>query len=323
MQLPTTLYRAVEELLEAQRPDELSRAAADLSQRYRAGRIDGGRPVHSPAHRAAYTAFRLPATYAAAHAVLAETARRIDPNACASFLDLGAGPGTASWAAAELFDSLSEMTLAERDPDWISLGERLARQAPIPALAQARWRHIDLSAAEPLPAADLVIACYSLGELTESAGQAALARAWDAAATALVLIEPGTPAGFGRIRRWRDALVDRGAQLAAPCPHADACPVPEGDWCHFSARVERSSLHRRIKGGSLGHEDEKFSYLVVTKEPAVPAGARVVRHPQKRGGHTNLALCTADGLEKHTLSRRDKATWKRAAKLSWGDAWDA
>ena len=60
--------------------------------------------------------------------------------------------------------------------------------------------------------------------------------------------------------------------------------------------------------------------------PARPVSLRLPpsakRQPQKRGGHTNLSLCAADGLERITLSRRDKAVWKRAAKLAWGDAWD-
>lgn len=320
MQLPPTLYRAVDELLQAQRPDDLSRAAADLSQRYRRGDFAGENPVRSEAHRAAYAACRLPATYAACHRVLREAALRLPAGTCASLLDLGAGPGTAAWAAAGLFDELGAITLFEQNPDWLALGKTLARHEPL--LEDAHWQRTDLRAPEALPAADLVVASYSLGELFDQAADDALERAWDAAGTALVLIEPGTPAGFGRMRRWRDGLVARGAHLAAPCPHADACPVTQGDWCHFSARVERSALHRRIKGGSLGHEDEKFSYLVAAKDPASPAGARVVRQPQKRGGHTNLSLCTANGLEKNILSRRDKAVWKRAAKLAWGDAWD-
>jgi ribosomal protein RSM22 (predicted rRNA methylase) len=322
MQLPPSLHRTVEELLAAQDLRALDRAAAELSQRYRAGRIDGGRPVSSLAHRAAYAAFRLPATFAAAHKVLAETARLMPQSHFASLLDLGAGPGTVSWAAVDVFESLDTVILGERDPEWLTLGQKLAHSSPSPALAQAHWQRVDLRDPAPLPTSDLVVAGYSLGELTDNDAAAVLDRAWQAAVTALVVIEPGTPAGWSRIRALRQQLIDGGAHVVAPCPHGDTCPLAADDWCHFSARVERTALHRRLKAASLGHEDEKFSYIVAAKEPVSPAGARVVRHPQKRSGHTNVSLCTKEGLETRTLSRRDKPRWKRAAKLSWGDAWD-
>src|SRR5258708_21955953 len=97
---------------------------------------------------------------------------------------------------------------------------------------------------------------YSLGESDDAS---LLRAAWYASRKALIVIEPGTVAGFECVRKVRDQLIALGAHIAAPCPHANPCPMTGNDWCHFAARVERSSMHRRLKGGDLGHEDEKFS----------------------------------------------------------------
>src|SRR5690606_27604170 len=100
--------------------------------------------------------------------------------------------------------------------------------------------------------------------------------------------EPGTPAGYQRILAARDRLRQRGAALAAPCPHDAACPMAGRDWCHFAVRLDRSRLHRHLKGAALGWEDEKFSYVVAVP-PGAPdprrASARIVRRPRKETGH--------------------------------------
>jgi ribosomal protein RSM22 (predicted rRNA methylase) len=90
------------------------------------------------------------------------------------------------------------------------------------------------------------------------------------------------------------------------------------DWCHFSQRVERTSLHRRLKQGELGYEDEKFSYVVLSRRETKPATARVVRHPLRHSGHVQLDLCTPAGVERRTVSRRTGAQYREAKKVESG-----
>src|SRR6185503_2727395 len=82
--------------------------------------------------RLAYLAARMPATFGATAAVLQEL-----PIAPASWLDLGAGPGTASWAAASLFPESRAFTLIEKSSHAITLGKQLAAAHPV--LQKADW----------------------------------------------------------------------------------------------------------------------------------------------------------------------------------------
>lgn len=319
--LPSQLRRAIHQ--ETARCDlsSLGRAAAELSENYRAQRPARGAFIASETHRLAYVAVRLPATFAAARAVFAEVRRLTPEGRIASLLDLGAGPGTAGWAATEVFDELRQVTLVERDDGWIRMGRALAKAGENALLENADWVRADLRAAGSFPAHDLVVAAYALGEVERGVSREVLKAAWSAARTALVVVEPGTMAGFGLIRLLRDDLIGLGGRLIAPCPHQGDCPMPAGDWCHFSQRLERSSLHRRLKTGALGHEDEKFSYVAASKGPVQPVRARVLRHPLRRSGHARILLCAGEGIQTVTVTRSDKEGWRRARKIDWGDAW--
>jgi len=122
-----------------------------------------------------------------------------------------------------------------------------------------------------------------------------------------------------RIAAIREKLLELGAHMAAPCPAAMVCPLTQPDWCHFAARVERTSLHRRLKGGDLGHEDEKFSYVAVTREPVELSGTRVLRHPRHHPGWIELELCTPAGTRHERVTKRDRDRFRAARKAGWGD----
>src|SRR4051794_2560583 len=82
----------------------LAKAATDLSETYRS-RDFGAPALKSAEQRLAYLMVRMPATFAACRRALEETAIRVEEFTPASLLDLGAGPGTATWAAAEVLPS--------------------------------------------------------------------------------------------------------------------------------------------------------------------------------------------------------------------------
>ena len=315
------LRRAVDRLLDGVSFAELRRSSERLSAAYREGRPGGALRMTTRHDRLAYVAARLPSTFEATGAVFGELRQRAPDLRVGSLLELGAGPAPGLWAAAPYFPELSRSTHVEFDEEMAALGRLLLEVGRFGASVESTWCVHDVERTRELGKHDLVVAGYVLGELSESAREELVDAAWNVTGAALVIVEPGTPAGAARVQRARARLIEQGAEVAAPCPHAGACPLTADDWCHFGARVNRSSLQRRLKRGSLGYEDEKFSYVAVTRGNADPCAARVLRRPRREPRRVGLRLCTADGLRDELVTRREGERYRAARKVGWGDGW--
>ncbi|MCW2243696.1 small ribosomal subunit Rsm22 family protein [Azospirillum canadense] len=319
MELPPTLRHAVDRALDGIALSDLKRAADRLSQRYRAEVRDGRFHLSDDLAARAYLATRLPATYAAVRASMGVVAEARPDFAPVTGLDVGAGPGTALWAAADCWPSLDDVLLVEGSPAIRAVGEALAREA-VPARIQ--WRAGDVASGLPEgEPRDLVTLAYVLDELSEEARDRLVDRLWALTADTLLVVEPGTPAGWGRILRARRRLAEAGAHILAPCVHSAACPLAAPDWCHFSRRVARSRLHRLAKGGEVPWEDEKYAYVAVSRHPGARPEARIIAPPWSAGnGRVGFKLCGRDGgASERVLGKRDGALFKAARRLDWGD----
>ncbi|MBW8309643.1 MAG: small ribosomal subunit Rsm22 family protein [Candidatus Paracaedibacteraceae bacterium] len=93
------------------------------------------------------------------------------------------------------------------------------------------------------------------------------------------------------------------------------------DWCHFTQRLNRSSHHKNLKGADLGYEDEKFSYILVSKQPHSHSYNRVTKQPQHRSGHGMIDWCTSQGaIERLSYSKSKSTTnFHKLKHLGWGD----
>jgi ribosomal protein RSM22 (predicted rRNA methylase) len=301
----------------------LSVRAARLSDAYRAG---GGsaQAIADPTDVLAYLVTRMPATYAAVAAALRQFRLVALDFAPTSLLDVGAGPGTASFAAVAAWPEIAAVTMIDSNPRFVAAAADLAVASGHPALAASQHILGDATRfGRDLPAADLVVAAYALAEVGD--GDAFVAALWKASVGALMLVEPGTPDGFARIRAARAGLIAAGASIAAPCPHDRACPIVAPDWCHFSGRLQRSRDHRLAKAADLSFEDEKFSY-VVAMHPSIALasyGARVLAAPRSSKAGLRLKLCRQDGtIAERAVPRRDRSAYAALRRVRWGDAVD-
>jgi len=315
--LPEALEAAAARLVEGVSRKGLAARFERIAGQYRRG--GPSHPVvESEADAAAYVFSRLPGTYAACEAVFAALVQRAPAFAPRRLLDVGSGPGGASWAAAACWPGLSEVVQLDANPAFLTLARTLSKAGDHPAVAQATQVHADFTLFEP-PQADLVVASYALAELPDARIAPTAARLWAACEGALALIEPGTPAGFARVLAAREALIAAGAHILAPCPHAAACPMSPPDWCHATRRLARSRDHRLVKAASRPFEDEAFAYVVAARFAAPPAGERVVTPVRLTKAGASFTVCAVGGLARRTVPSRDRAAFAAARRLRWGD----
>lgn len=318
MDLPSAIRDAVDDALQGVPLADLQRASERLTKRYRGEVRDGRLHLSDDISARAYLAVRMPATYAAIRASFAAVAQLQPGFTPRTLLDIGSGPGTAAIAARHCWESLVEAELIEASPAIRPWGERLVSSLELQRVAWGDQASMSTAAERTF---DLVTLGYLLDELPSASVPPLIARSWQATAGTMVVIEPGTPAGWQRILAVRAQLLDAGANLVAPCPHAQTCPVSPPDWCHFSRRVQRSRMHRRIKSADVPWEDEKFIYLAVARNTATRPQARVIANPSVRGGTVSLTLCNRDGTRTQSLlSKRDGKRFAQARRLDWGDA---
>jgi len=314
--LPPQLQAALDAKLEGAARSVIAARAETISKTYREG--GGSAAIATETDALAYALVRMPATYAAIGASLNALTEVRPGFAPATLLDVGAGPGTASFAAAEAFASLKSFVLLDANDSLRALALDLGMGLPrFDKLIYQRGDAAKVLASSE--AADLVIASYLIGELGDAERRQLAELLWTKTGDTLLIVEPGTPAGYARIIALREKLIEAGAHVAAPCPHDGVCPLAKPDWCHFAQRLPRSRAHKQIKGAELPFEDEKFSFVVVSRHPIADRPSRVLAQPVVGKVEVVAKLCTADGLAMIKIPHRDKKAYAQARRWSWGD----
>ena len=324
MNYPGTLNEAVAQWLARNGQGALAGKTADLSASYRKG------ATSSHVDAAAYLVARVPATFAANAKTQQALGDALPDFAPSTLLDIGTGPGTASWAALAQWPTLEQVLQCEQDKAFAALAAALNAASGLPPLRNAEVLLKSEATLASEVRADLVIASYMLAELPlEDMARLAM-RLWARTNGVLLLLEPGTPQGFARLRKVREVLLGQGANVIAPCTHQLPCPMTGTDWCHFKTRVQRSREHMHAKQATVPFEDEAYSYLVLAKAPLRPSttspskaeGGRVLAPVAINKVAATLRLCADGEVRQTVIASRDKPAYKRAKKAQWGDVWE-
>lgn len=305
------LQKDLDELARAIPTDRLQILADSLRSGYRGGTTPA---LDSDELAIAYAVYRMPGTTAALSSVFGRAIASLPGWEPKTALDLGGGTGAFAHVLDRMLPSVDRLVVTDRSQQALDIGKRLAPTSQ----TSIEWRR---ESTPPGDGVDLTVMSYFLGEIPARDRFRLVDDSLSRSET-LVVVEPGTEAGYATVLDVRQRMIDSGFAIAAPCPHAESCPLGSGDWCHFVARFDRSSDLRRLKGGTHPYDDEKFSYVVGTRRPTSPVVNRVLRHPLKRGGHVIVELCRQDGTAgSETVSRRHDH-YRRARDLRWGDGWN-
>lgn len=314
MEIPQELKEAIEKIITGTKHKNIIEESQSISKKYRENDGKGEKLVTKQSEAVAYSISRMPATYCAVYSVFSKIFRNYNKE-IKTVLDIGAGTGAATWAITN-FINPQKITCLEREGAMRDVGSKLM----CGNLENVEWSEFDLISDAIKEKADLVVTSYVINELSEENRKKAIEKMWEATNQLLVIIEPGTPEGFKHILESRELLLGTGANIVAPCSHNGKCPINrQEDWCSFYVRVSRSGIQRQAKKGELGYEDEKFSYIAFSKTPVATEQSRILRHPQINSGYVKVKLCTSNGLEEKTYSKKDGEVYKKIRKLDAGD----
>ncbi|QRN99303.1 methyltransferase domain-containing protein [Archangium violaceum] len=313
-------------------PQEVKEVGAGVKQLSlgltRDRKLAGARYMDDPKLLGAYLLFYWPVSYAQAREALGEL-----PNRPRAVLDLGSGPGPMAFAALDA--GAAEVTAADRSKPALALARALAAEAG-EALATREWDPTR-KAAPPEGKYDLITMGHVLNELYGAGDESVKPRAalleqvlaQVKPGGSLLVLEPALRETSRLLLKVRDAMVEKGYAIRAPCMYRGACPalVKESDWCHAERQWPMPRVVEEIaKAAGLHKESLKMSYLMLAPkgegwpEPRPERLFRIVSESLEGKGRQRYIGCGPEGRlglamqEKHRTEKNE-----RFLKLNRGD----
>ena len=317
MKLPDILEESIEKEVSQYKLVNLKEYSHFLSTKYMMEKRTGNTLLSKKEEAVAYSVIRMPATFGAIKSSLNSILEVNNNLKIKSLLDIGAGTGAATWAASELID-IETVTCIEREKVMRELGIKLMGNGSS-VLKKAKWIDKDIIKDELDEKADLVIVSYMINELKECDRIRILDKLLKVTNELLLIVEPGTPEGFKNIKMIREEAIKRNFNIVSPCTHCKECELSEEDWCSSCVRVQRTKIHKILKSGDVPYEDEKFSYVAISKKLTMQAEGRILRHPIIQNKMIKMKLCTSNGIKEVIITKKHGELYKDAKKKKIGD----
>ncbi len=312
MQLPLYLQERVNGLYTELKSGELEKTQKSLTHKYKNETGESKSLINSKQDGLLYAISRMPATYAVIYTLISQLLEQGFISDVESVLDVGAGTGAGYFAIKELNEGIG-IKLVERDEFMIDVCKRLSD-------GNAEILKKDIIRDEIDENADLVMTSYVLSEMKEQDRLNSILKLLKSANKYLLIIDTGTPRVYENMMTVKRFILEKGYHVVAPC-QSEKCGL-KNDYCQFYARVERSSLMKQAKAGELSYEDEKYFYLLISKESNKIEGSRVLRRPVIKPNMIEHTLCSVDGVSKKVFTKKNKELFKLAKKAKINDLID-
>ena len=295
---------------------------AKRSKRYMESERTGDTLLKTNLDTVAYSVIRMPATYSAIRTCLEKVNEVSDFN-IKSVLDVGSGTGAAEWAILDVFEDVSDITCLEREKGMREIAKTYFSYSEVlknVKFIEADVLNDDLNSTKK----DLCVLSYIINELDEKDRLKVIDKVIEATDKVLLIVEPGTPEGFKNVKNIRDYLYEKGYKIIAPCTgFTGRCDITENDWCASSVRVQRTKTHKYLKDAEIGYEDEKFSYIAISKENVgfkiSENSRRILRHPKIENGRITVKTCLNGEIKEEVITKKNKDEFKLLKKKNVGD----
>lgn len=315
MNLPKEILEKIEEISSKLNKKDLSEDFNKISKRYMSEK-DGKVLLNKDNEAIAYSIARMPATFSAVSNAYSHVIEIMGKD-FKTMTDIGTGTGSATMAISS-FQDFDKITCIEREESMIKIAKTLFEASNNELLKNVNWIKQDIKDLKDDLKSDLVVASYVLNEVSAENLNKFLDLLWSITNKALLIVDPGTPEDYKRMMKIKKYLIEKGAYIVAPCTSPEECEL-KNDWCNFTCRVERTKLHKDIKNGGAPYEDEKFTYLVFTRNKYGLPNARIIRHPTIKPNLITLRLCENGEVVDRTYTKKDKDIYKKIKKLKAGD----